>query len=108
VETSNEIRSAVNNIRYYSKQIEELAKKQFERDFEIGQVTGMNSEPGSIRFECLGAIGAAAHWFGVYCDNIEANLKGAESQDQKLRPLPEEQEESNGENEAIMPEKEFK
>ena len=87
METANEIKSALKNIRYYSKQINELSKKQFERDFEIGHVTGMNPEPGSVRFDCLGAIGTATHWIETYCDNIEANVKGAESQDQKLRPL---------------------
>ena len=101
METASEIRSALNNIRFYSKKIEELAKKQFNRDFEIGQVTGMNPEPGTIRFDCLGAIGTATSWIETYCNSIEANIKGAESQDQKLRPLPEEKEETG---EAVTPE----
>jgi len=92
METAGEIRSILNNIRFYSKKIEELAKQQFYRDFETGQVTGMNPEPGSMRFNCLGAIGAATKWIETYCDNIEANVKSAEEQDQKLRPLPEETE----------------
>ena len=101
METASEIRSALNNIRFYSKKIEELAKQQFNRDFEIGQVTGMNPEPGTIRFDCLGAISTATNWIETYCENIEANVKGAESQDQKLRPLPEGQENTE---EAITPE----
>ena len=94
METASEIRNILNNIRFYSKKIEELAKQQFNRDFEIGQVTGMNPEPGSVRFDCLGAIGTATHWIETYCENIEANVKEAESQDQKLRPLSEEKRET--------------
>ena len=90
METASEIRSALKNIRYYADQIYELSKKQFNRDCDIGQVTGMNPEPGSIRFDCLGAMGAATNWIGAYCDNIEANVKHAEAMDQKLRPAPEE------------------
>ena len=100
METASEIRSALKNLRYYSKQIYELSKKQFERDFEIGLVTGMNPEPGSVRFDCLGAVGAATSWIETYCDNIESNVKHAEELDQKLRPLPKEQ----GETEAETPE----
>ena len=91
METGNEIRSAINNIRFYAKKIEELAKQQFDRDCEIAQITGINTEPGGIRFECLGCISTAANWMKLYCDNIETNVKSAEEQDQKLRPLPEEQ-----------------
>ena len=85
METANEIRSAVNNIRYYAKVVSELSKKQFNRDIEIGQVVGVNTEPGSIRFDCLGAIGAATKWIETYCDNIIENTKWAEAQDSKLR-----------------------
>ena len=90
METAAEIRSALKNIRYYAEQIYELSKKQFNRDFDIGTVTGMNPEPGTVRFDCLGSIGAATNWIGTYCDNIEVNVKHAEGLDQKLRPVPEE------------------
>ena len=92
METASEIRSAVGNIRFYANNIEKLARKQFERDMEIGQITGVNSEPGTVRFDCLGAMGAATNWIETYCDNIEANVKHAEEQDQKLRPTLEEKE----------------
>ena len=88
METAPEIRSALKNIRYYAEQIYELSKKQFNRDFDIGTVTGMNPEPGTVRFDCLGSIGAATNWIGTYCDNIESNVKHAEELDQKLRPEP--------------------
>jgi len=91
METGNEIRSAVKNIRYYSEKIQELSKQQFDKDCEMSELTGINTEPGSIRFDCLGTIAAATNWIGTYCDNIEANVKQAEGQDQKLRPLPEEE-----------------
>lgn len=109
METASEIRSILNNIRFYSKKLEELAKQQFNKDCEIGQVVGINPEPGGVRFNCLGAIGAATKWIETYCDNIEVNVKSAEEQDQKLRPLPEETEEETEEieeheQEAITPE----
>jgi len=102
METTAEIRSALKNIRYYSEQINELVKKQFNRDMEIGHATGIMPEPGSIRFDCLGTIGAATKWLETYCDNIEANIKYAEEQDSKLRPYPEEAKPEY--TEAIIPE----
>ncbi len=102
MESASEIRSAVNNIRYYSKQINELSNKQFNRDCEIGQLIGISTEPGSVRFTCLGCICSAANWIETYCKNIEANVKYAEEQDKKLRPEPEEIE--TEETEAITPE----
>ncbi len=92
METGSEIRSTVKNLRYYAEQVDKLAKTQFDRDFDIGKLTGMNSEPGGARFDCLGRIGVVAHWIELYCDNIEANLKSAEELDGKLRPVPEESE----------------
>lgn len=92
METGNEIRSAVRNIRYYCEKVQELSKAQFNRDFDMGKLTGMNPEPGSVRFDCLGIIRSAANWIGVYCENIEANVKYAEELDEKLRPPPEEKE----------------
>jgi hypothetical protein len=102
MEAAAEIRSALKNIRYYAEQIEALARRQFDRDMEIGLATGMNPEPGSVRFDCLGCIGAATKWIDTYCDNIESNVKHAESQDSKLRPLPEEQ--APKYEEAVTPE----
>lgn len=85
MESSNEIRSAVRNIRYYSGKIKELVSQQFDRDVEIGNAVGVNIEPGTIRFDCLGAMSSTAQWIESYCAHIEANLKSAESQDNKLR-----------------------
>lgn len=103
METANEIRNAVNNIRYYSKQINELAKKQFGRDFDIGVVVGIQTVPGSLRFDCLGAIGAATHWIETYCNNIEANIGQAEKLDNELRPPIEKGSEEYG-GETVTPE----
>lgn len=93
METGNEIRSAAKNIRYYAEQIHKFVKQQFNRDCDIGQITGMNPEPGSVRFECLGCIDSASNWINLYCENIEANVQRAEKQDDKLRPPLEESEE---------------
>ena len=104
METAGEIRSALKNIRYYAEIIESLARKQFDRDVEIGQITGVNLEPSSIRFGCLGCIGAATKWLETYCNNIEANVKHAEEQDSKFRAPPEEEKEPEYEQESITPE----
>ena len=93
METANEIRSAVKNIRYYTQIIHDLAKQQFDKDFDIGNLVGMAVEPGSKRFDTLGCIQANTEWLNVYCNNIEANVKHAEELDGKLRPEEETEEE---------------
>jgi len=84
METSKEIRSVVNNIRFYTKKIQELTELQFKKDFETGRLFGINTGAESVRFESTGAIHTAAGWISIYCDNIEANLANAETQDKKL------------------------
>ncbi len=85
METSSELKSAINNIRYYTEQIANLSKKQFNIDFEIGNKIGMNIEPGSKRFECLASVIAATDWIETYCQNIESNIKHAEELDGEIR-----------------------
>ena len=84
MQTATEITSNLRNLRYYSDKIAELAKKQFELDYARGQEIGINSNPGSIRYDCLGCITSACIWIGTYCDNIEANLQSAVKQDKIL------------------------
>ncbi|HEC64170.1 MAG TPA: hypothetical protein ENI23_02620 [bacterium] len=84
MQTAEEIKSAIKNIRYYSQIIYELSKKQFNIDCEQGQHIGVNLQPGTIRFDSLGAMGAACSWLNTYCSNIEANLKTAIEQDKLL------------------------
>ena len=82
--TAIEIQSNLKNLRYYSDKIAELAKKQFELDFVRGQEVGVNSGPGSIRFDCLECIRCACTSIQVYCDNIDVNLQSAIKQDKLL------------------------
>ena len=84
MQTATEIASNLKNLRYYSDKIAELAKKQLDLDFARAQEIGINSEPGSIRFDCLACIMSACTLIGIYCDNIDANLKHAISQDKVL------------------------
>lgn len=86
MQTANEIKSAADNIRYYSQRINELVRQQIELDVRTGDI---NAQVGSIRFDCLGAIDSGASLINVYCHNIEANLKVATEQDKKLH-TPEE------------------
>jgi len=90
METSSELKSAINNLRYYTKRIAELARQQFDLDFEVGNQLGMNIEPGSKRFECLAAVIAATDWIETYCHNIESNIKHAEELDEEIRVKKEE------------------
>lgn len=90
MQVASEIESAVKNIRYYSQVIKDLSKKQFDMDCEQGQRLGINTNPGTVRFDSLGAIGAACEWIDSYCGNIENNLGSAVKQD-KLLHSPEEE-----------------
>lgn len=82
--TSSEIQSAVANIKYYASRIKELAKQQYEEDFTRGQEQGINTIPGSIRFDGLGAIITGSEWLDIYCQNISLNLEVCEEQDKLL------------------------
>jgi hypothetical protein len=104
METSNEIRSIIKNIRYYTEKLQELTKIQFNKDFDTGTLLGINTGAGSTRFETVGAIHATAGRISLYCDNIEANLKSAETQDEKLRLPNEEKQEPEYSKEAVTQE----
>ena len=93
MQTATEIASALNNLKYYSGKIAELAKQQFALDYKRGQELGINTGPGSIRFDCLGAIISACSLIDIYCDNLKSNLEMAIKQD-KLLHAEEVQEES--------------
>jgi len=84
MQTTSEITSNLKNLRYYSDKIAELAKKQFELDYARGQELGINAGPGSIRFDCMGAVISACSQIDIYCDNINANLQSAIKQDKVL------------------------
>jgi len=84
MQTATEITSNLKNLRYYSGKIAQLAKQQLELDYARGQELGINAGSGSIRFDCMAAIGSACSWIGTYCDNIQANLESAVKQDKVL------------------------
>lgn len=84
MQTSEDLRSAIKNIRYYADKIGKLALQQLEQDYQHALHTGINAGPGSVRFESLACIAATTTDIIIRCDNIEQNLKSAESQDSKL------------------------
>lgn len=84
MQTTQEITSSLKNLRYYSSQIAELAKQQFKLDHDRGLELGINAGPGSIRFDCLGAIVSACGWIETFCQNINSNLNTAIAQDKVL------------------------
>lgn len=89
MKTAIEITNALENIKYYSKRIDTLAREQLEADVQLGNI---NAQVGSVRFDALGAIGASCGWLETYADNIGHNLKVAVEQDRYLQ-AEEEQEE---------------
>lgn len=90
MKTSKEIKNVVVNLQYYAKQVEELARKQMAEDVALGNELGINVNSGTLRFDCLGAIGSASNWIETYCQNILSNLAVAEEQDKVLyKPEPE-------------------
>ena len=91
MQTSKEIRSNLNNIKYYANELQRLIKLQFDTDCEAGNRLGVNTGAGNKRFLSLGIIHTASEWIKVYCDNIEANIKNAEMQDKELHTFDEEQ-----------------
>jgi len=90
MQTAQEITSNLKNLRYYSDKIAELAKKQLDLDFARGQEIGINSGPGSIRFDSLLHITSACELISTYADNIDANLQTAIKQDKVLHTEEEE------------------
>lgn len=84
MQTATEITGNLKNLRYYSDKIAKLAKQQFELDYQRGQEIGINAGPGSIRFDCMGAIISACEWISIYAENITKNLESAIKQDKTL------------------------
>ena len=84
MQTATEIASNLKNLRYYSDKIAELAKQQFQLDYTRGQELGINAGPGSVRFDCMGAVINVCSLIDIYCDNIDANLQSAIKQDKVL------------------------
>ena len=84
METQAEITSSLKNLKYYTANIQKLAKQQFELDYKRGAEKGINVAPGAIRYDTVCAIIAACSWIDCYCDNINANLLSAVSQDKLL------------------------
>ena len=90
MQKSNEIKSSIENIRYYNEELKKLIKEQLDLDLKRGNELGVRLDPGSIRYDSLGCIYMVCGLFDTYIINIEANLKNAESQD-KLLNKPEDE-----------------
>ena len=79
MQTGNEMRTCIKNIRYYTDKLTALASKQFDLDFDK-----TNSDAGTIRADCIAAIGIATEWLNAYCSNIEVHITSAEEQDTEM------------------------
>jgi len=95
MQTATEIASNLKNIRFYADKIAQLARQQLDADVKRGHEVGVNSGPGSVRFDSLGAIQSACTWIETYCHNIESNLNSAIKQDKVLHT-------DNAEQEALL------
>jgi hypothetical protein len=91
MQKASEIRSATENIKYYTTEIKKLINEQFDLDLKRGQELGVNVNAGTIRYDALAVIYMDCGLFEAYLHNIESNLKSAESQD-KILNKPEEAE----------------
>lgn len=90
---SKEITSYLNNIKYYTGKIDELARKQLDEDCELAEV---NVPVATRRFNALGRIGSACSWLAIYCENIGSNLKIASETDSELGIVEEEEDIEEG------------
>lgn len=102
MDISNESMQAIKNIRYYSERLKELARIQIDKDIQIGHIKGLEIDPSEKRFNALGIMETNSDWIDIYCNNIEANIKHAEEQDEKFiskeeqeQPEPEQQSEQS-------------
>ena len=84
MQTAIEITSNLKNLRYYSDKIAELAKSQFQLDYQRGQEIGVNTSPGSIRFDCMEEIIAGCARISSNCEYVNTVLQNAISQDKVL------------------------
>jgi len=88
MKTASEIKNALDSIKYYNERIKKLSHDQFVEDAELSDI---NAQVGSIRFDALGAIGAGCSWIETYCLNISKNLEIAVAQDRLLQSKEEEE-----------------
>jgi len=84
MQTAQEIVSNLKNLHYYSDKIAELAKTQFELDYQRGQEVGINTGPGSIRFDCMEEIIAGCARISSNCEYVNTILQTAIKQDKVL------------------------
>lgn len=91
MQKANEIRSSIENIKYYVDEIKKLSKEQFNLDLKRGEEIGVNVNPGTLRYDALAVICMDCELFNTYLLNIEANLKTAESQDKMLNIIESEE-----------------
>lgn len=86
-----EIKSNIDNIRYYVTEIKKLANEQFKLDFSKAQEKGVNASPGTVRYDCMAVIVMDCGLFETYLSNIEINLESAKLQDKILFDLSEDE-----------------
>lgn len=81
MKTASEIKNALENIKYYNTKIKELSHQQF---IEDNNLSNINTQVGSLRFDALGAIGSCCAGIELYNLSIEKNLETAMKQDRLL------------------------
>jgi hypothetical protein len=87
VETTEEITSAIKNMRYYAEEIKKLCHKQLELDFQNYE---MNEVIGQDRLTILGIISGALPHIENWLVNIEVNLVSADKLEPPRKELLEE------------------
>jgi len=96
MDSSTELRSNVNNMKYYLSKTDDLARQQLQKDMDSGKLTGINLGPTDVRLDALGIISTSCSWIETYLVCIENMIKRAEEQDAKLMPATIEEENKEG------------
>jgi len=87
MESTDEIKGCIKNIRYYSGEINKLCQKQLELDFRNYE---MNEADGNSRLTILGIISGAVPQIDNWLRSIEINLDNADKLEPQRKELVEE------------------
>lgn len=84
--TAEEITNAVQNIEYYTKQIEKLCREQFDWDLENAELI----TEATNRLDLLGAMADSCFTIQLRCQQLRNYIKAASNIKLLLKPQPEE------------------
>jgi hypothetical protein len=84
---SSELKSNLENLRYYISANKKLVEQQLEADIKRGEELGIAMHAGTLRYDALAVIHMTHDLFETYIKGIETNLATAEAQDKILNKV---------------------